>query len=94
MSRQKVTSEAVRLAIQALRDAGKEPSINQILAITGGSKSTVASLLREINAEADAIGESPALPPAVLTALERFAGEIWQVADTAAKAQFEEETRR
>lgn len=94
MSRQKVTIEAVRLAIQALHDAGKTPSINQILTITGGSKSTVAAMMREINAEADGTGESTALQPAVLAAMERFASEIWQVADAAAKAQFEAETRR
>lgn len=94
MSRQKVTSEAVRLAIQSLKEQGQEPSINKVLDITGGSKSTVAAIMREINAEADTTKGDVSLPPAVLAAMERFAGEIWQVADAAAKAQFEEETRR
>lgn len=94
MTRQKVSRDAVIVAIDAIRHKGDEPSINKVLEITGGSKTTVAAIMREINAEAEAAPKVAEFPAAVVTAMEQAAGGIWAAAQAAAKEQFDVETRR
>lgn len=93
MSRQKVTKDAVLVAIAAIRNRGDEPSINKVLEITGGSKSTVAALMREISAEAEPAAKAD-LPDAVRAAMDKSLEEIWTAAKSAAQQKFDDETRR
>ena len=94
MTRQKVSRDAVIVAIESIRNKGEEPSINKVLGVTGGSKSTVAAIMREINAEAEPAHEPSDLPALVRAAVDKSLREVWSAAKSAAQQDFDAETRR
>jgi chromosome segregation ATPase len=83
------TSERVTAAAEALeRELGREPTIDEVLARTGGSKSTVARELRNWQA---ARSRPPQLPdelrPQLTALLEPVLPQLWALAQQHAAAQ-------
>ena len=77
MTRQKATSEAVETAMQTFLERGIEPTADEIVAVTGGSKTTV---LKQLTLSAAAQKAPPrALPPKIDSWLRGAAHEIWTI---------------
>lgn len=75
MTKQKATPEAVDTASQTLIEQGVEPTADKIVAMTGGSKSTV---LKQLNSNAAAQKAPPrALPEKIENMFRAAAHEIW-----------------
>ena len=81
----KVTQDAVNNACNELMESGKNVSVNAIIAITGGSFSTVGAMVKNWKAE-QAIKTAPAIemPETVKTAMQKAVAIIWDTASSLA----------
>jgi len=81
----KVTQDAVNNACNELMESGKNVSVNAIIAITGGSFSTVGAMVKNWKAE-QAIKTAPAIemPETVKTAMQKAVAVIWDAASSLA----------
>lgn len=81
----KVTQDAVNAACAQLQAANKNATVNAVIAITGGSFSTVGALVKVWKAE-QAAQTAPviAMPETITQAMHKAAADIWAAASTLA----------
>ena len=75
MSKRKATHEAVSGAIQTLIEQGSEPTADRIVAISGGSKSTVIDSMKALTASRQT--PARALPERIEAAVREAVHSVW-----------------
>jgi len=88
--RQTVTKDQVFQAAEQLKEDGKNVTVNAVIALTGGSFSTVGPMVRDWKKqEEEQATVVIEMPDNVMEAVKRAAAEIWRVANQQANEQVE-----
>ena len=69
----KATPDRISEAVKALEAQGKEPTVEAVQALTGGSDGTVCRLLRELKESRTPTASAMALPDALVKSLKAYA---------------------
>ncbi|VAW42618.1 hypothetical protein MNBD_GAMMA01-1392 [hydrothermal vent metagenome] len=86
----KVTQEAVSVACLQLIEQKKNVTVNAVIAITGGSFSTVGAMVKEWKEEqAQQTAPVIQMPDTVTSAMQKATAEIWASASTLAGEEVE-----
>ena len=86
----KVTQQAVDAACEQLQQAGKNATVNAVIAITGGSFSTVGAMVKAWRAEQQKKAE-PAIdmPQSITNAMYQATAVVWEAAASLAHERIE-----
>ncbi|MCW5597560.1 MAG: DNA-binding protein [Nitrosomonas sp.] len=86
----KVTQQAVDAACEELHQAGKNASVNAVIAITGGSFSTVGAMVKTWRAEQEKKA-APAIdmPESITNAMYQATAVVWEAAASLANERIE-----
>ncbi len=86
----KVTQEAVNAACVQLTEQGKNVTVNAVIAITGGSFSTVGGMVKAWKEEqAQQTAPMIQMPDTVTIAMQKAVADIWATASTLAGEEVE-----